>query len=102
MKAYTEHLEANGERTEAVAQHCKWVPYAEAMHMLTALQDWASDVLHEVPKGATCEETIGTTEDHMIGARGKQCFLCGTCRGYIAGPWGKVSQLRASESQESQ
>jgi hypothetical protein len=56
-------LEANEEKTDAVAEHYEGVPHAEAMHMLTAPKGWASDVLHGVPKEAMYEETTEALED---------------------------------------
>jgi hypothetical protein len=54
-------LEVNQRKTEAIVEHYEGVPHAEAMHFLAALQDWATEVLHAVPNGATYEETyLGT------------------------------------------
>jgi hypothetical protein len=50
-KAWLEIKEANQEKIEAIAEHYKWVLRAEAMHLLAALQGWASSDLHRVPKG---------------------------------------------------
>jgi hypothetical protein len=41
---------------EAIAEPYKWVSCVKAMHMLTAPQGWASDVLHGAPKGPTLEK----------------------------------------------
>jgi hypothetical protein len=60
MEAHLGKMEANQEKIWAIVEHYEGVPRAEAMHLLTTLQ-----VLHEVPKGATYEETTGTTEDQF-------------------------------------
>jgi hypothetical protein len=36
------------------------------MHLLTALQDWAANVLHGVPKGVTYKETIAALADQQL------------------------------------
>lgn len=63
MEANQGKLETNLEKREAITKHYKCIPHAEATHLLTSLQGQASSVLHGVPKGATCEETIGVCED---------------------------------------
>jgi hypothetical protein len=47
----------------------------KAMHVLTTLQGWASDVMYGDPKGATYEESIGATEDQF----GYQHLAVGCC-----------------------
>jgi hypothetical protein len=59
MEADQEELEANQERILVVSEHYEGVPHMKAMHVLTALQGQASDVLHEV------EEAIGKTDDRF-------------------------------------
>lgn len=56
-------LEANQEKIDAMAKHYEGVPHAEAMHMLTTPKDWASDVLHEVPKEVTYKKTTEALVD---------------------------------------
>jgi hypothetical protein len=50
-------MEANQEKIEAEAEHCKWTPHTEGMHLLTVLQGQASNVLHGNPKEEMYEET---------------------------------------------
>jgi hypothetical protein len=56
-------MEASQEKTEAIAEHCKWVPRVKATHLLTALQGWASDVLHGDFSGVVYKEPILPLED---------------------------------------
>jgi hypothetical protein len=46
-KACLEKIEANQKMTGAIAEHYEWVPCVEAM------KEWAADVLHRDPNGAT-------------------------------------------------
>jgi hypothetical protein len=34
-------------------------------YMITAFQGWATDVIQEIPKGATYEETLEAVQDHI-------------------------------------
>jgi hypothetical protein len=43
-------LEDNQQKIEAAAKNYECVPYTEAMQLLTAMQDWASNVLCIDPK----------------------------------------------------
>jgi hypothetical protein len=58
-------MEANQEKTESMTEHYERVLHAEATHVLTALQDWACDVLHADPKGVTYEEIIRETDSQF-------------------------------------
>jgi hypothetical protein len=46
-----------------MAEHRKWASCIKATHLLAALQGWASDVLHKVPKEVTFEEIIEDIEN---------------------------------------
>jgi hypothetical protein len=48
---------------EAIAEHYEWAPHVKALHLPTAQQDWAPDVLHGALKGTMYKETTGATED---------------------------------------
>lgn len=61
MEAYLEVMEINQEKMEAVTEHYKDLPCAETMHVLTTLQYWTCNVLHEDPTGGMYE-TTGATE----------------------------------------
>jgi archaellum component FlaC len=52
IKTCLEKMETIQEKIEAIAQHYEEVPRAEAMNLLTAQQDQASDLLHRNPKKA--------------------------------------------------
>jgi hypothetical protein len=49
-------LEANQEKTGAVVEYCNWTLCVKTKHVLTTLQDRASDVVHQPPKGQTFEK----------------------------------------------
>jgi hypothetical protein len=50
---------------ETVAEHNRWTPLEKATYLIAALQGWACDVLHGVPRGATYEEAIEALEDRF-------------------------------------
>jgi hypothetical protein len=50
---------------EAVAEHNYLERLENSTYLITALQGRNTGVLHEVPKGATCEEIIETLEDRF-------------------------------------
>lgn len=58
-------MEASQEKTEAIAEHYKWVPCVRATHLLTTLEGWASDVLHGNPSRVTYKESIWPLEDRF-------------------------------------
>jgi hypothetical protein len=37
-KTWLEQIEANQEKTESVAYHCKWAPHIKASHLLITMQ----------------------------------------------------------------
>jgi hypothetical protein len=53
-------MEVNQEMIMAMAEHYGGIPHTEVT------QEWAANVLQEVPKGAVEEETIGATEDQSV------------------------------------
>jgi hypothetical protein len=57
--------EMKATESEAGVDHCDGLSRQEATHV--SLQDWACDVLHGGPKGATFKETIGALEDQFGG-----------------------------------
>jgi hypothetical protein len=48
---------------ETVAQHNCWTRLEKSTYLITALQSQATDLLHGVPKGANCEETLDALKD---------------------------------------
>lgn len=57
MEGYLEVMEINQEKMEAVTEHYEELPCAETMHVLTTLQYWTCNVLHEDPTGRKYETT---------------------------------------------
>jgi hypothetical protein len=64
MEDNQEKLEASQEEIDTVAEHYGGAPRVKATHMVTALQDRASIVLHRVSKEAMYE-TIKALEDRF-------------------------------------
>jgi hypothetical protein len=52
-------LEANQGERGFGADHYNWALYVKGMHLLTALQGRALDVLHGDPIGEIYEKTVG-------------------------------------------
>jgi hypothetical protein len=52
---------------ETVAELNCWMRQEKSTYLITALQGRATDVLHGVQKGATCEETFEAMEDRFGG-----------------------------------
>jgi hypothetical protein len=50
---------------ETILQHNYWTRQLNSTYLITALQGRDTDVFHEVPKGATYEETLETLEDRF-------------------------------------
>jgi hypothetical protein len=50
---------------ETVAEHNFWMPQEKSTYLITALQVWATDLLHGAPKGAIYEETLEALEDYF-------------------------------------
>jgi hypothetical protein len=50
---------------ETVAKHNYWACQENSTYLITVLQGRDTGVLHEVPKGATYEETLETLEDRF-------------------------------------
>jgi hypothetical protein len=70
IKAGQEYIKAGKEvmkatELEAIAEHYEWASRIKAMHMLTAPQDQAFNVLPRDPRGSMYEETIVATEDRF-------------------------------------
>jgi hypothetical protein len=63
---------------ETVAEHNCWMSHEKSTYLITALQGWATDVLHGIPKGASYEETLQAMEDRF----GDQHFAA-ACRSQL-------------------
>jgi hypothetical protein len=56
-------IEASEENVVAIVEPCGRVPHVKTTYLLTAPQDWASNVLHKVPEGVTYDETKGAPDE---------------------------------------
>jgi hypothetical protein len=45
-----------------MAEHNCWTCQEKSTYIITALQGRTTDLLHEVPKGATYEDTLGALD----------------------------------------
>lgn len=58
-RARHEKMEASHEKIKVIAEHYKWAPCVKEVHLLTALQGWASDVLYVDPKERHTRRLLG-------------------------------------------